>query len=406
MKVTGGETFPVANPTPEVGGPVWLFVRLDTDGGVSGYGEVFTSPLYGHPLTVAALVDELIQDLIVGMDVGDIELVYHKIHNLHYSHGGDLMKASILAGIDTACWDIVGKRAGLPVYGLLGGKVRDQVRMYSYIYAPPGQRSKDSAFWRDPHQVAAAATELVDQGFTAVKLDPFPLLAGADSHRGQLIPVQMSLGVLDYGEEVIREIRHAVGSRCDIILGTHGQMTASAAIRVARRMEPYDLLWFEEPVLPELPGEMAKVARATSLPIATGERLTSKWEFAQLIRHEAASIFNLDVSLVGLLEAKKITSLAEANYLQITPHCYGGPLVAVASAHLALNAPNHLIMEGNGKYEGVYADLLDVPIEWRDGYIIPSNRPGLGHNLNEELARELVVTPAHRFPYVHPVTNS
>ena len=406
MKIIGAETFPVANPTPNVGGPVWLFVRLDTDSGVSGYGEVFTSPLYGHPLTVAALVDEVIDDLIVGMDAGNIELIYHKVHNLHYSHTGDLMKAAILAGIDMACWDIVGKQANMPIYGLLGGRVRDRVRMYSHIYAPPGQGSKDSGFWRDPQRIAAGAMELVDQGFTGVKLDPFPLLAGADSHSGQLIPAQLSLDVLDHGEEIIRAIRKAVGSRCDIILGTHGQMTASAAIRVARRLEPYDLLWFEEPVLPELPGEMAKVAKATSIPIAAGERLTSKWEFAQLIRHDAASILNLDVSLVGLLEAKKITSLAEANYLQITPHCYGGPLVAAASAHLSLTAPNLLIMEGNGRYDGVYADILDVPVEWREGYVIPSMRPGLGHNLNEEMARDLVVKSSDRFPYMHPVTNS
>src|ERR1700722_6821686 len=132
MKITGAETFPVANPTPNMGGPVWLFLRLDTDSGVSGYGEVFTSPLYGHPLTVAALVDEVIGDLIVGMDAGNIEPIYHKIPNLLYSHAGDLMKAASRAGIDRACWDIVGKHANLPIYGLLGGKVRDKVRMYSY----------------------------------------------------------------------------------------------------------------------------------------------------------------------------------------------------------------------------------------------------------------------------------
>jgi L-alanine-DL-glutamate epimerase-like enolase superfamily enzyme len=168
-------------------------------------------------------------------------------------------------------------------------------------------------------------------------------------------------------------------------------MTASGAIRLAKRLEKYDPLWLEEPVPPEMHDEMAKVARSTCIPITAGERLTSKWEFARLIRSDAVAICNLDVAQCGgLLEAKKIAALAEANYVQIAPHVYGGPLVAAASIHLSLSCPNFLSMEVNDTYRtGVYQELLDTPLDWSEGYLIPSTRPGLGHGLNEAVARRL-----------------
>jgi galactonate dehydratase len=227
------------------------------------------------------------------------------------------------------------------------------VRTYSYISPPPGREEEGFRFWFEPEAVAERAAELVDEGFTALKFDPFPLLAGAETHQEQAVPVQWSLEALDLAEEIVGAIRSRVGSRCDLMIGTHGQMTASSAIRFARRVERFSPLWFEEPVPPELPSEMAKVARATSIPITAGERLTAKWEFARLIRDEAASIFNPDVTQVGgLLEAKKIAALAEANGVQIAPHVYGGPFSCVAALQLALTLPNLLISEGIGRFTG------------------------------------------------------
>jgi 2-dehydro-3-deoxyphosphogalactonate aldolase len=287
-----------------------------------------------------------------------------------------------------ACWDILGKDVGRPVYRLLGGMFRDRVRTYTYIYADPAdERWTREQLWLHPEPTAERARYYADLGFNGVKLDPFGAGVAFDQGLGQVIPVEYSLRAMDTAEATIRAVREAVGDRCDILVGTHGQMTAAGAIRVAKRLEPYDPLWFEEPVPPENMAEMARVAHATSIPITTGERLTTKYDFARLIAHQAAAIFNLDVGQVGgILETKKIAALAEAAYLQISPHVYGGPLIAAASVQVATCCPNFLIMESIERCDGFYAELIDPPLEWRDSYLLPSERPGLGHDLNEEVA--------------------
>ncbi|MBO0693020.1 MAG: mandelate racemase/muconate lactonizing enzyme family protein, partial [Acidimicrobiaceae bacterium] len=152
-------------------------------------------------------------------------------------------------------------------------------------------------------------------------------------------------------------------------------------------LEQFDPLWYEEPVPPEMPEEMARVARATSIPITTGERLTTKYDFARLIRCGAAAIFNFDVGQVGgILESRKIAALAEANYVQISPHVYNGPINAAASVQLATCSPNFLIMESIERCDGFYAELIDPPIAWQDGFIVAPSRPGLGHDLREDVA--------------------
>lgn len=390
MKINSAEVFPVANPTPYVGGPAWLFVRLDTDAGISGYGEMFTAQTYVRPATLAKVVEEFIEDFMLGEDPTATERLFHKYYNSHYSHAGEMLKSAIFSGVEMACWDIHGKTVGRPVYELLGGRFRPRVRTYTYISAPPDQAEAGFDFWLNPEAVADRGAELMEQGFTAVKLDPFPMLIGSALHLEQAVPVQFSLEILDRAEHTLSLLRERAGSRCDIIVGTHGQMSAGGAIRVARRIEKYDPLWFEEPVPPDLPSEMSAVARATSVPITAGERLTSKWEFARLFREGAVSIINPDVSQVGgLLEAKKISGLAEANGVQVAPHVYGGPFSCIAGLQLSLTIPNFLICEGMGRFDKVHAELLDQPIEWRDGYAYLSDRPGLGYTLNESRAREL-----------------
>ena len=179
-----------------------------------------------------------------------------------------------------------------------------------------------------------------------------------------------------------------VGPDVDLLFGTHGQFTAAGAIRLARRLEAYDPLWFEEPVPPENTLEMAKVARATSIPVATGERLCTKYEFARVLQDGAAAILQLNLGRVGgLLEAKKIASLAEVHYAQIAPHLYCGPIVGAANIQLACCTPNFLILEGIETWGGFHARLLEKPVQWQDGYVIPSQEPGLGVVLNETVAR-------------------
>ena len=200
-------------------------------------------------------------------------------------------------------------------------------------------------------------------------------------------PRQLSLEVLDNAELVTKNIREAVGNKCDLLIGTHGQMTTSSAIRLAKRLEPFDPLWFEEPVPPENRSEMARVAQSTSIPVATGERLTTKYEYAELLQKQAAAILQPALARVGgILEAKKIAGMAEAHYAQIAPHLYCGPIEAAANIQLGTCSPNFLIQESIETFGGFHADLLKEPIRWEDGYIIPSDKPGLGVELDEEVA--------------------
>jgi L-alanine-DL-glutamate epimerase-like enolase superfamily enzyme len=183
---------------------------------------------------------------------------------------------------------------------------------------------------------------------------------------------------------MLKAIREAVGTRADILFGTHGQFTASGALRMARAIEPYDPLWFEEPVPPDMPEVMAQVARGTSIPIATGERLATKWEFARVIEHRAASILQPDLGRSGgILETKKIAAMAEAWHIQVAPHCYCGPIVAAANIQLAATLPNFLILESIKTWDGFHEKLLRKKIEWQDGWVIPSKEPGLGVELDE-----------------------
>jgi len=212
-------------------------------------------------------------------------------------------------------------------------------------------------------------------------------------------PRQLSLEALDNAELVVKNVREAVGTRCDLLIGTHGQMTTSSAIRFAKRLEQFDPLWFEEPVPPENVEEMARVARSTSIPVASGERLTTKYEFAQLLEKQAVAILQPALGRVGgILEAKKIAGMAEAHYAQIAPHLYCGPIEAAANIQLGTCSPNFLIQESIETFGGFHAQILKEPIQWEDGYIIPPTKPGLGVELNEEVAAKNPYTEARVFP--------
>jgi 2-dehydro-3-deoxyphosphogalactonate aldolase len=277
-----------------------------------------------------------------------------------------------------ACWDIVGKALERPVYELLGGRVHDKLRAYTYLYPQEGDRTD---VYLDAELAAARAAEYVELGFTAVKLDPAGPYSAFD-------PRQPSLDALERCESFVAAIREAVGSRADILFGTHGQFTPAGAIRLAKRLEPYDPLWFEEPVPPENPKAMAQVAAATSIPVATGERLTSKYEFSRLLEAGAATIVQPNLGRVGgILEAKKIAGLAEAHYAQVAPHLYSGPVVGAANIQLATCSPNFLILEGILTWQGFTAEILKTPISWQEGYVIPPTAPGLGVELDENVAR-------------------
>jgi 2-dehydro-3-deoxyphosphogalactonate aldolase len=375
MRIASFRTWVVGNPPPHFGGRYFLLVQLETDDGIVGVGEVYAATFGAH--TLARMVEDVCERHVVGADPFGIEALWRDVYGRGYTGRPDLSLVGVLSGIELACWDIVGKALGRPVYDLLGGRVRERIRGYTYLYPEDGDATD---VYVDPELGAKRAAEYVERGFTAVKFDP----AGAYT---TLDPHQPSLDDLARSEAYVRAVREAVGDRADILFGTHGQFTTSGAIRLARRLERYDPLWFEEPTPPEMPEEMARVARATTIPIATGERLTTKYEFARVLGTGAASILQMNLGRVGgLLEAKKIAGMAEAHYAQIAPHLYSGPVLGAANIQLAACTPNFLILEGIRDWGGFHAQLLKQPIRFEDGYVLPSTQPGLGVELDEEVA--------------------
>lgn len=376
MKVTELETYVVATPTPHLGGMYWIFVRLRTACGIEGVGEVYATGL--HPRVIEAAIHDVFERCLLDHDPHGVERFFRAAYSSGFTQRPDPTVMGVASGLELACWDIIGKAAGQPVYQLLGGRVHERLRCYSYLYPVNAQGQYD---YDDPDLAAQCAAQYVQQGFTAVKFDP----AGPYTHYSGH---QLSLERLERCVLFCQKIREAVGNQCDLLIGTHGQMTPAAAIRLARRLEPFDPLWFEEPVPPGQTQAMAQVAAATSIPIATGERLTTKYEFLDLLRHHAAAILQMNLGRVGgLLEAKKIAGMAEGYYAQIAPHLYNGPIGAAASVQLATCSPNFLIQESMLTWGGFYAEVLKQPIRWEEGYIIPSTEPGLGVELNLDVVR-------------------
>jgi L-alanine-DL-glutamate epimerase-like enolase superfamily enzyme len=379
MKIAEFETFVVGNPPPHFGGRYFIFVKLVTDDGIVGYGEIYTATF--SPEVVAHMAEDVIERWFVGSDPFHIERMWRNTYGSGYTLRPDVSLGSVLSGIEMACWDICGKAVGKPVYELLGGRVHDKLRSYTYLYPPADDEVHAAAFYEDPAASAEVAAQEVERGFTAVKFDPAGAYTVYDGHMPPLEALRRS-------EEFCRQIREAVGDRADLLFGTHGQFTAAGALRLAKRLEAYDPLWFEEPTPPDNVDEMAKVARGTSIPVATGERLTTKYEFHRVLEAGAAAILQPALGRSGgILETKKIAAIAEVYYAQIAPHLYCGPIEALANIQLSTCIPNFLILESIQTFGGFHAELLTRPIEWDNGYVIPSTEPGLGSDLDEDVAR-------------------
>ena len=376
MKLQEVRTYVVGNPPPHNGGRYFVFAKLTTADGTTGVGEAYGVPFEPHH--VARLIEDVFGRYLEGEDPHDIERIWRRVYSSGYSQHPDLTLMGVLSALEMACWDIIGKAAGQPVYKLLGGRVHERLRTYTYIYARPGDRTD---VYQDPDLAAERAAEYLAQGFTALKFDPLGPYSAFDGR-------QPSLAALDRCERFMKQLRAAVGSKADLLFGTHGQLTAAGAIRLAGRIEPYDPLWFEEPVPPDAPEEMGKVARASRVPIAAGERLATKYDFARLLAAGGAAVLQPNLGRVGgILEAKKIAALAEVQHVQIAPHLYCGPIVGAANIQLAACSPNFLILEGIERWQGLHAQLLRKPIRWEDGYVIPSAEPGLGVELDETVAQ-------------------
>jgi 2-dehydro-3-deoxyphosphogalactonate aldolase len=377
MKIVSRQTFVVGVPPPGFGGRYWVFLKLVTDSGVVGYGEAYSVPF--HPRVVAEMIEDVCDRHVIGADPFRVERLWRVIYSSGYTQRPDTSVLGVLSAVEMACWDIVGKETGRPVYDLLGGRVHDRLRSYTYLYPEPGDATD---VYTDADLAAERAVSYVERGFTGIKFDPFGPYSAFD-------PRQPSLEALDRSERFVRTVRQAVGDRADLMFGTHGQMTPSGAIRLARRLEAYEPLWFEEPSPPEVPERMADIARSTTIPIATGERLTTKYEFARVLHTGAASILQPALARVGgLLEGKKIAGMAEAYHAVIAPHLYCGPIAAAAAVQLSTCTPNFLVQECILDWGGFHAQVLRSPLLWDSGDIIPPTEPGLGVELDEEVARQ------------------
>ncbi|MGP9652034.1 galactonate dehydratase [Glutamicibacter sp. AOP38-B1-38] len=359
MKITKLTTYMVP--------PRWLFLKIETDEGIVGWGEPV---LEGRASTVAAAVEEL-SDYLIGQDPRNIEDLWTVMYRGGFYRGGGIMM-SALAGIDQALWDIKGKALGVPAYELLGGKVRDKIRVYSWI---GGDRPSDTA---------AAAKAAVERGFTAVKMNGTEELQYIDTWD----KVQGCL-------ENVQAVRDAVGENVGIGVDFHGRVHKPMAKVLLKELEPFKLMFIEEPVLSENVNSMLEPLRNSSTPIALGERLFSRWDFKDVLASGAVDIIQPDPSHCGgITEARKIAAMAEAYDVAVALHCPLGPIALAANLQIDAGAYNAFIQEQSlGIHYNKSNDLLDYVNDpsvfaYEEGMVAIPDGPGLGIDVNEEYVIE------------------
>lgn len=360
MKITGYETFKVP--------PRWLFLKIDTDEGIVGWGEPV---IEGRAATVETAVHELMTYLI-GKDPLRIEDHWNVMYRGGFYRGGPILMSAI-AGIDQALWDIKGKYHQAPVHELMGGACRDSIRVYSWI---GGDR---------PSDVAKAAKEVVDQGFTAIKMNATEELQYIDS-----------FAKVEAVIERVASIREAIGKHIGIGIDFHGRVHKPMAKLLAKELEPYHPMFIEEPVLPQNNESLRDLAHLTSIPIATGERMFSKWDFKTLLADGYVDIIQPDLSHAGgITECKKIAAMAEAYDVALAPHCPLGPIALAACLQVDATAHNAFIQEQSlGIHYNQGSDLLDYLVDpsvfhYEEGYVKIPQGPGLGIEINEEHVRKM-----------------
>lgn len=372
MKITKLETFHLK--------PRWLFLKISTDEGIVGFGEPV---IEGKSKVVEAAVEDLAR-LIIGKDPRDIERLWQLMYRGSFYRGGPILTSAI-SGVEQALWDIKGKYYNMPVYEMLGGKVRDRIHMYPHIDGdyPAGDSSTEA--W------VACALKRKAQGFNFLKM-------GLPS---KPIGIIESPGDLKAMVAKFRTIREAVGDDMDLAIDCHGRLSPAMAFQFCKALEPYNPAFIEEPVLPQNVDVMVKIKESTVIPIASGERLYTKWDFRQLIEKQAVAIVQPDCCHAGgILEVKKIAAMAEAYYIGIAPHNPLGPISLAASLQVAACTPNFVIQEfpcmDNGWDRGnVY---FKKAFEYKDGYMNIPDGPGLGIEVNEDSLIEMAYSGEWRNP--------
>ena len=352
--------------------PRWCFLEMETDEGITGWGEPV---LEGHCDAVKACVEEM-KPYLIGQDPGRIEDLWSTIYRAGFYRGGGVLMSAI-AGIDQALWDIKGKRFGVPVYELMGGACRDSIRVYSWI---GGDR---------PADVGKAAREKMDAGFTAVKMNATEELQFIDTY-----------AKIDQVLERVASIRDACGKHFGIAIDFHGRVHKPMAKVLAKKLEEFDPMFLEEPVLCENMEYFPEIAACCNIPIATGERLFTRWDFKRLFQTGGVDIIQPDLSHAGgLTEVKKIAAMAEAYDIALAPHCPLGPIALASCLNVDATSYNAAIQEQSiGIHYNVGKSVLDyvknqADFTFVDGMVQMPRLPGLGVEVNRELVLEEAKTP-------------
>ncbi|GBF78055.1 galactonate dehydratase [Paenibacillus sp. 598K] len=360
MKIRSLELFKVP--------PRWLFLKITTDDGLVGWGEPVVE---GRADTVKAAVEEL-SEYLIGREAGAIEDLWQTLYRGGFYRGGPILTSAI-SGIEQALWDIKGKRLGVPVYELLGGRVRDKMRVYAWI---GGDRPADTAL---------AAREKLEQGYSAIKMNGTEELHWIDSY-----------DKVEAAVERLAAIREAVGYKLGVGIDFHGRVHKGMAKLLVKELEPYKPMFIEEPVLPENNEALREIARHTAIPIATGERMYTRWGFKQLLESGYADILQPDLSHAGgIWETRKIAAMAEAYDVAVAPHCPLGPIALAASLQLDFCTPNAFIQEQSlGIHYNEGSDLLDYLVDpsvfhYEQGFVGLLTKPGLGIEVDEAKVREM-----------------
>ena len=360
MKITNVTTYIVGNAWKN-----WVFTRVDTDAGLHGIGE---ATLNGFAKTVETAIHELKQ-FVIGQDPFDVESHTLRLFREVYSDGGQVQGAA-LAGIEFACWDIMGKAAGLPAYKLMGGRCHERLRVYANgWYRGP----------REPQSFHDKAKDVVARGYTALKFDPFG-------------PAWRVVDRADFGLaiEIIAAVRDAVGPHVDILVEGHNRFSVHTALQFAEAMAPYHPSWFEAPVPPQRISDMVAVARRSPVPVACGEDYYCAQQFGELLSHGAVQIIQLEPQYLGITVSKQVCGMVNAYNGVTAPHSAQGPLCSLVCAHLNTATPNFFIHEIFDEFNDDWsAEILTNPIVVRDGYIeLSDDRVGWGTDLNyDEIAK-------------------
>ena len=377
MKLQDLEIFVIGTPPPGWGGRYWIIVKLTTACGITGYGEAYAASV--GPKAMCAVIEDVFARYMQGEDPANVERMFRRTYSSGFTQRPDLTVMGAFSGLEIACWDILGKALDRPVHMLLGGRMNERLRAYTYLYPLP--HHDKSGFWTSPEMQAEAALRAVARGFTAIKFDP----AGPYTMRGGHQP---GLWDIDLSVRMCAALREAVGNRADLLFGTHGQFTPSGAIRLGRALEPYQPLWYEEPIPPDNLLDFAQVAQAVRIPLATGERMTTKAEFGTLLRTGGASILQPALGRSGgIWETKKIAAMAEAFGAQVAPHLYAGPVEWAANVQLGASLPNLLLVECIEEGGDFHLPLIRHSLKVEEGFITPPKAPGLGIDFDEDLAR-------------------